>query len=366
MTRACDPGAGFLRLPISHILGTGFMPQRERGRTMGIASRRVGQTSLEITTLGLGAATLAGNVASVVNATARLTIDAAYDAGLRYFDCSPYYGYGRAEHLVGDQLRERSGWVLSTKVGRLLRPQKHPRDPADQWRDPFPFEGVFDYSYDGVMRSWEDSLQRLGLDHVDILYVHDLGLFTHKTPERLAPMFRTAMESGYKALDELRRNGDIKAIGLGVDDAEPIGEALDHGTWDVFLLAGRYTLLEQAPLHTIFPKLEKHGASIVVGGPFNSGVLAGRENWNYSQAPASVIERVEGLKRVAAAHAVPLAAAALQFPLAHPLVASVIPGPRAPEEMDQLVDWWNLPIPAAFWSDLRGEGLLDSEAPVPT
>ncbi len=333
---------------------------------MRIATRRVGETTLEVSALGLGAATLAGNVAGVANATARRTIDAAYESGLRYFDTSPYYGYGRSEHLVGDQLRDRTGWALSTKVGRLLRPLKHPRDAADQWRDPFPFEGVFDYSYDGVMRSYEDSLQRLGLDHVDILYVHDLGLFTHKTPERLAPLFRTAMESGYKALDELRRNGNIKAIGLGVDDAEPIGDALDHGKWDVFLLAGRYTLLEQEPLHTIFSKVEKHGASIVVGGPFNSGVLAGGETWNYARAPADVIERVAGLKRVAAAHGVPLAAAALQFPLAHPVVASIIPGPRSPDEMTQLVDWWEMPIPAAFWRDLKGEGLLDSAAPVPT
>jgi D-threo-aldose 1-dehydrogenase len=332
---------------------------------MDFTTRRVGRTALAVTPLGLGCATLAGNVASVTNATARETIDAAYDSGLRYFDTSPYYGYGRSEHLVGDQLRERSGWVLSSKVGRLLKPLKNPRAPTDQWRDPFPFEAVFDYSYDGVMRSYEDSLQRLGLDHVDILYMHDLGLFTHGTPERLAPLFRTAMESGYKALDELRRNGDIKAIGLGVDDAEPIGDALDHGTWDVFLLAGRYTLLEQAPLHDIFPKVAGHGASIVVGGPFNSGVLVGGDTFNYGRAPADVIERVAALRRVADAHGVPLAAAALQFVAAHPVVASVIPGPRTPDELGQILAWWKTPVPAAFWADLKDEGLLDSQAPVP-
>ncbi len=333
---------------------------------MTFTTRRIGRTQLEVTTLGLGAATLAGNVANVTNAKSRMTIDAAFDAGLRYFDTSPYYGYGRSEHLVGDQLRDRTGWVLSTKVGRLLKPLRHPRAPTDQWRDPFPFEGVFDYSYDGVMRSYEDSLQRLGLDRIDILYIHDLGLFTHGTPERLAPLFRTAMESGYKALDELRRNGDIKAFGLGVDDAEPIADALDHGTWDVFLLANRYTLLEQAPLHDVLPMVEKHGASIVVGGPFNSGVLVGGETWNYGRAPAAVVERVAGLKRVADAHGVPLAAAALQFPLAHPAVASVIPGPRAPEELAQIIAWLETPIPTGLWSDLKGQGLLDSAAPVPT
>ena len=332
---------------------------------MEFATRRVGQTALEVTPLGLGAATLAGNVASVSNATARKTIDAAYESGLRYFDTSPYYGYGRSEHLVGDQLRERTGWVLSSKVGRLLKPLRNPRAPGDQWRDPFPFEGVFDYSYDGVMRSYEDSLQRLGLDRIDILYMHDLGLFTHGTPERLAPLFRTAMESGYRALDELRRNGDIKAIGLGVDDAEPIAEALDHGRWDVFLLAGRYTLLEQAPLHDVFPKVERHGASIVVGGPFNSGILVGGRNWNYAEAPAEVVARVNGLKQVADAHGVPLAAAALQFVAAHPVVASVIPGPRTPDELARILAWWAEPVPAAFWRDLKAAGLLDSAAPVP-
>ncbi len=333
---------------------------------MRITTRRIGRTELAVTALGLGAATLAGNVAHVTNSRSRMTIDTAYESGLRYFDTSPYYGYGRSEHLVGDQLRERTGWVLSTKVGRLLKPLRHPRSPGDQWRDPFPFEGVFDYSYDGVMRSYEDSLQRLGLDRIDILYMHDLGLFTHRTPERLAPLFRTAMESGYRALDELRRNGDIKAFGLGVDDAEPIAEALDHGTWDVFLLAGRYTLLEQAPLRDVLPKVAEHGASLVIGGPFNSGVLVGGETWNYARAPANVLERANGLKRVADAHGVPLAAAALQFPLAHPAVASVIPGPRAPEEMKQILQWWQTPVPAAFWSDLKGQGLLDSAAPVPT
>ncbi len=333
---------------------------------MPFTTRRVGRTDLAITTLGLGGATLGGNIADISIETSRAIVDAAHDAGVRYFDTSPYYGYGRSEHLVGDQLRERGGWVLSTKVGRLLSPLRGPRDPADQWRNPFPFAARFDYSYDGVMRSYEDSLQRLGLDHIDILYIHDLGLFTHKTPERLAPLFVTAMESGYLALDELRRNGDIKAFGLGVDDAEPIADCLQYGRWDVFLLANRYTLLEQAPLATVFPAVETHGASVVIGGPFNSGVLVGRDAWNYRNAPSEIVARAAGLKRVADAHGVPLAAAALQFTLAHPVVASVIPGPRTPQEMAEIVAWLETPIPAAFWSDLKGERLLDSAAPVPT
>ncbi len=332
---------------------------------MNIGTRRVGRTTLQVGELGLGGATLGGNMDAVTDAMARSIVTSAFDSGVRYFDTAPYYGYGRSEHVVGDALRGRTDWVLSTKVGRLLKPRRTPQAPDDLWRDPHPFEAVFDYSYDAIMRSYEDSLQRLGLDRIDILYIHDIDVFTHGSEANQQAMFLQAMEHAYKALDELRRNGDIKAIGLGVNEVGPIADALQHGTWDVFLLAGRYTLLEQKPLTTLFPALEKHGASIVVGGPFNSGVLAGGETWNYRQAPADVFERVKGLKRVADAHKVPLAAAALQFPLAHPIVASVIPGPRSTEELKQILAWLEMKIPAGLWSDLKSEGLLDAAAPVP-
>ncbi len=333
---------------------------------MKLDTRRVGRTSLEVTCLGLGGATLGGNMEHVIDSNARMIVVDAYDTGVRYFDTAPFYGYGRSEHVVGDELRTRKDWVLSTKAGRLLAPLRGPRTKDEGWKDPFPFEVVYDYTYDGIMRSYEDSLQRLGLNRIDILYIHDIDVSTHKSVEIQQTMFKTAMDSGYKALDELRRNGDIKAIGLGVNEAKPIADALEHGTWDVFLLAGRYTLLEQQTLHEFLPAVQKHGASIVIGGPFNSGVLVGRDTFNYQRAPADVVERVAGLRRVADAHNVPLAAAALQFPLAHPVVASVIPGPRSAEELNQIFAWWNLPIPAAFWSDLKGEGLLDSAAPIPT
>jgi D-threo-aldose 1-dehydrogenase len=333
---------------------------------MAIGTRRVGRTNLKISVLGLGGATLGGNMEKVTDADARMIVLAAYDAGVRYFDTAPFYGYGRSEHVVGDELRGRSGWVLSTKVGRLLKPRRKPQDPGDAWKNPHPFEPVFDYSYDGIMRSYEDSLQRLGLDHIDILYIHDVDLFTHGTPEKQQAVFLKAMDEAYRALDELRRNGNVKAIGLGVNEEKPVADALQHGQWDVFLLAGRYTLLEQAPLKALFPALEKHGASVVIGGPFNSGVLVGGTTWNYREAPADVVKRVTGLKRVTAAHNVPLAAAALQFVLASPRVTSVIPGPRSAEEFNQILEWWETPIPAQLWRDLKSEGLLDSAAPVPT
>jgi D-threo-aldose 1-dehydrogenase len=331
---------------------------------MTLETRRLGGTSVEVTVLGLGSATLGGNMAQLTDADARRLVTDAYDSGIRYFDTAPFYGYGRSEHMVGDGLRFKDGWVLSTKVGRRLRPRTTPQAANDPWTRPLPFEPWFDYSYDGTMRSYEDSLQRLGLDHIDILYIHDIDVFSHGA-EQQPRMHRAAMEGSYKALDELRRTGAVKAIGLGVNEAKPIADALQHGRWDCFLLAGRYTLLEQDPLDSLFPALEEHGASIVIGGPFNSGVLVGRETWNYVKAPAEVLDRVRAIARVCDAHGVPLAAAALQFPLAHPLVASVIPGPRSAEELNQIIAWAEAAIPPSLWSDLKNEKLIAANAPVP-
>ena len=331
---------------------------------MTLETRRLGQTSVDVTVIGLGCATLAGNAEAVSEAEAKAIVSTAFDAGIRYFDTAPFYGYGGSEHAVGNGLRQRDDWVLSTKVGRLLKPRRTPRDPADAWKNPFPFEPVFDYSYDGVMRSFEDSQQRLGLNRVDILYIHDVDTYTHG-PQVAPKMFDVAMRGAYKALDELRRNGQIRAIGLGVNNSEPVAAALDHGKWDAFLLAGRYTLLEQEPVRTLFPALKKHGASIVIGGPFNSGVLVGRDLWNYGRVPEPVMKKVKAIAAVCDAHKVPLPAAALRFPLAHPVVASIIPGPRSVAELTEILGWWNTKIPAGLWSDLKGAKLIDAEAPVP-
>jgi D-threo-aldose 1-dehydrogenase len=331
---------------------------------MEFATRKVGRTALKLPVFGLGCATLAGNGVQIIDSDARTIVIDAYDAGVRYFDTAPFYGYGRSEHLVGDILRHEESWVLSTKVGRRLRPRLGPQKPGDAWVGPLPFEIVFDYSYDGAMRSYEDSLQRLGVNHIDILYIHDVDDFTHG-PDVQPKMHRAAMEGAYRALDELRRNGDIKAIGLGVNQAKPIADALEHGQWDCFLLAGRYTLLEQEPLEALFPAIEKHGASVVIGGPFNSGVLVGRDLWNYARVPEPIMQRVKAIARVCEAHGVAMPAAALQFPLAHPLVVSTIPGPRSAAELNQILDWWQIPIPASFWSDLKSDGLLPAGAPVP-
>ena len=331
---------------------------------MNFEMKRIGRTSAEVTAFGLGGATLGGSVQAVNEADARTMIIDALDSGIGYFDTAPFYGYGRSEHLIGDELRDRTGWVLSTKAGRRLRARRRPQDASDPWRKPFPFEPFFDYSYDGIMRSYEDSLQRLGMNRIDILFLHDVDAFTHGKDAQPG-VFQKAMDSAYKALDELRAAGEVKAIGIGVNEAKPIADALAHGQWDCFLLAGRYTLLEQAPLAELFPALAKHGASVVIGGPFNSGILVGGETWNYARAPESVVNRAKAIARVCAAHTVPLAAAALKFPLAHPVVASVIPGPRTTNELNQIFEWWQQPIPASLWSDLKNEGLIEANAPVP-
>jgi D-threo-aldose 1-dehydrogenase len=326
-------------------------------------TRRIGRTALAVTSLGLGCATLGGSRYGVRRETAEAIVRAAWAAGVRYVDTAPFYGCGQAERCVGDALREvrRDDWVLSTKVGRLLRAHLGNRDGNGR---PMPFDAVFDYSYDAVMRSFEDSLQRLGLARIDILFAHDIGARTHG-PEAHPGLMRTLREGGYRALESLRRSGAVSAIGIGVNEREVLLEALDWGDWDAFLLAGRYTLLEQAPLDDLLPKCAAAGVSLVVGGPLNSGILAGRETWNYAPAPAEIIARVDAIRRVCDSHNVPLAAAALQFPLAHPVVAAIIPGPRDAAEFTANLALLRHPIPAALWADLRQAGLLHPQAPVP-
>jgi len=327
--------------------------------------RRIGRTSLEVTVFGLGCATLGASRIDVSREEAQAIVGAAWAAGVSYIDTAPFYGFGQAERCVGDAMRwvPRDQWVLSTKVGRLLRPSPTTAQ-TDGRRHPLPFEAVYDYSYDAIMRSFEDSLQRLGLARIDILYVHDIGARTHGA-EAHPGLMRTLRDSGYRALKELQSAGIVRAIGIGVNEREVLLEALEWGDWDAFLLAGRYTLLEQAPLADLLPKCLEAGTSIVVGGPLNSGILAGRDTWNYDAAPSEIVARVDAIKAVCDSHRVPLAAAALQFPLAHPAVAAIIPGPRNVEEFHANLKLLQHPIPARLWADLRDAGLLDPRAPTP-
>jgi len=324
--------------------------------------RQVGRTDLMIDTLGLGGAPLGGNFVDLDYAQAAELIQAAKDAGIGFFDTAPWYGFGRSERVMGDLLRH-SDYILSDKVGRLLKPGPVANPAEFGMVEPLPFHVVYDYGYDAIMRAFEDSLQRLGLDRIDILLAHDIGTFTHGDENALH--FRDLAEGGYRAMDELRRGGHVKAIGIGVNENEACMDALGIGDWDIFLLAGRYTLLEQTPLRDLFPACRDAGTTIICGGPFNSGVLVGREMWNYAKAPAEVVDKVRKIGALADEHGVPLAAAALQFPLANDIITSVIPGPRNAGELRQILEWFNTPIAGAFWTALQSAGLLEEGAPVP-
>jgi D-threo-aldose 1-dehydrogenase len=330
-----------------------------------LENRRVGRTDLMMTTLGLGGATLSGSFSAVSPEQARATVSHALDSGITYVDTAPHYGFGRSEHFVGDVLRARPGEaLLSTKVGRVMQPVRGPFAHGTEFVDPFPFRGVYDYSYDGIMRSFEDSLQRLGMSSVDIIYVHDIGAGTHGV-EANKPHWQAFTQGGYRALRELRDSGAVKAIGLGVNEWQVLMEAFAIGDWDVFLLAGRYTLLEQTSLNPFLSTCLERGASVVVGGPFNSGILVGGPTFNYGKAPEAIVAKVAAITAVCQQFNVPLPAAALQFPLTHPAVCNVLPGPRSPAELDGILDWWNIAIPDELWTTLAARDLLAPGTPIP-
>jgi D-threo-aldose 1-dehydrogenase len=331
--------------------------------------RNLGNTQLRVTEIGFGGAPLGNLFAVVTEADAQASLATAWDSGCRLFDTAPLYGYGLSERRFGDALREkqREQYVLSTKVGRLLRPGMVGRGDIADFRSPMPFHAEFDYSYDATMRSFEDSLQRLGLDRIDIALIHDIGRDWHGANQ--PAMFRQAMAGAAKALAELKAAGTIGAIGVGLNEADVCEDALQAGDFDCFLLAGRYTLLEQGPLDRLFPACRKRNVSIIIGGAFNSGLLArvGHPDatYNYGAVPPEIAQRAAALHEVCSRHGVPLPAAALQFPLGHPVVASVIPGARNAAEVASHWEWARLAIPSALWEDLRARGLLHPEAPVP-
>jgi D-threo-aldose 1-dehydrogenase len=328
---------------------------------------------LNFTRLGFGTAPLGNLYRALSEEEARRTLDSAWDAGVRYFDTAPQYGLGLAETRLNGFLREHRAErpLLSTKVGRLLQVS----DPSERtgigkFFDVPSRKQRYDYSYDGVMRSIEFSLERLGVDAVDILFCHDVDAFTHGSREASDRRVAEFMAGGYRALWELRAARVVKAIGAGVNEWE-VCEALAHaGDFDLFLLAGRYTLLEQEALRSFLPLCLARGIGIVVGGPFNSGILAIGPKpgafYNYEPAPPHVLERVTRIEAVCRSHGVPLAAAALAFPLAHPAIVSVIPGGQTPEEVRQNADLLSHPIPGALWRDLKREDLLRADAPTPT
>jgi D-threo-aldose 1-dehydrogenase len=323
--------------------------------------------------LAIGAAPLGNLYSALADAQAVDVVRHALDAGIRYFDTAPHYGNGLSEHRVGAALRDvsRDAYALSSKVGRLLVPDA--TAPRDQhgYVGVLPFRQAFDYSYEGALRSIDDSLQRLGVSRLDVVYVHDVDVATHgdAQPQR----FREAMDGACRALARLRDEGAIAGFGLGVNDWRVCVDALAHVDLDYLLLAGRYTLLDQTALPELMPQCERRGVRVVVGGPFNSGILATGAHpaggatpyFNYEPAPPHIIARVEALERVCAAYAVPLRAAALQFPLAHPAVITVLAGARNRDEVSENLRLARASIPREFWSALRDERLVAVGAPLP-
>ena len=338
-----------------------------------LPTRRIGKTGIEVTTLGLGGAPIGGFRATIPDSEAMALSEAAWQAGVRYYDTSPFYGYGRSELRMGAALRDkpRGDFVLSTKIGRLLHAMKPGEaPPADFRQNGLPgFAPVFDYTYDGVMRSLEHSTLRLGLSRIDILLVHDVDFWTIRDRAVLDQRFRTVMDSGFRALDELRRAGVIGAIGVGINEADTSLRFIQAGDFDCMLLAGRYTLLEQGALDGFLPECVKRGVSVILGGPYNSGILTGNvkpgATHDYVAAPAALVDKAQKIEAVCRRHGVELGAAALQFPLFHPAVASVIPGALSVAEVVQNAGRLSAPLPSDLWSELKREGLLDPAAPTP-
>jgi D-threo-aldose 1-dehydrogenase len=335
--------------------------------------RKIGKTALEVTELGLGGAPMGGFRAAISDAEAMALTDAAYAGGVRYFDTSPYYGYGRSELRMGAALREkpRDTYLLSTKIGRVMHAMKPGETPPADFRaNGLPgFAPVFDYTYDGIMRSLEQSHLRLGLARIDIALIHDVDFWTTKDRAILEERFKTVMESGFKALDELRKAGIIGAIGVGINEADTSLRFIQAGDFDCMLLAGRYTLLEQGGLEAFLPECVKRNVSVILGGPYNSGILTGGvkpgATHDYVAAPPHLIEKAQKIEAVCQRHGVKLGAAAMQFPLFHPAVASVIPGALSVAEVTQNIGHLAATIPVELWSELKHEKLLAANAPTP-
>jgi D-threo-aldose 1-dehydrogenase len=336
-----------------------------------ITKQKLGRSSLDVTALGFGTAPLGDQFKVVSEEESRSTFDLAWDAGVRYFDTAPMYGHGLAEHRTGEALRHRprGEYILSTKVGRMLMPAKRETIDFTPWVDALPFRIAYDYTYDATMRSIEHSLQRLALEFIDIAFIHDIDGFTH-APERQGFYFRQAMDGAFKALHRLRDEGVLKAIGVGVNEWQVCEAALREADFDCFLLAGRYTLLEQDALDSFLPLCEQRGVAVALGGCFNSGILATGAipgaRYNYAPASPAMMDRVARIEGVCSEFSVSLKAAAQQFVLAHPCIPTVLVGTSKVAHLQDNIDLLTMPIPHAFWRALKDRAFIKAEAPVPS
>ena len=322
---------------------------------------------------GLGGAPLGNLFAAIPDSDAVALIRHAYASGTRYFDTAPHYGQGLSEHRFGEALRNvpRESFLLSTKVGRLLTPSSTAAKDQNGYVDVLPFVQHFDYTSEGVTRSLEDSLQRTGLSRIDFVYIHDIDVATHG--DAYPKHFQDMLDGALPALAALKAAGTIRGYGLGVNGVAICLDTLRHSDLDVILLAGRYTLADQSALATLLPECVRRGVAVVLGGPFNSGILASgsrpgngsRPYFDYAPAPEHMVARVAAIESACVEYAIPLKAAALQFPLGHPAIACVLPGARSRLEFDDNVSLAKLPIPKEFWQALHDRSLVDPTSPLP-
>jgi D-threo-aldose 1-dehydrogenase len=338
------------------------------------ATRELGRTGLALTQAGMGSAPLGDLWERIPESRAEATFAAAWAGGVRYFDTAPWYGNTLAEHRLGHFLRQQppGSFAVSTKVGRVYRRSRGPDDPPlGPWAGGLPFVFRFDYTYDGVMRSYEDNLQRLGLPRVDLLVIHDLDIGYHGDDAGIERCFRQLEDGGgLRALQELKSAGEIEGYGAGINEHPMIGRFPERIDLDFFLVAMPYTLLDQSPLDDSFRRCAERGVGIVIGSPYASGILAtgpvAGARYNYAPASPDTLEKMRRIEAVCRRHGVPLPAAALQFPLGHSAVATIIPGAVAPAEVERNLAHLRTAIPADLWAELKSDGLLHPEAPVPT
>jgi D-threo-aldose 1-dehydrogenase len=334
-----------------------------------LATRKLGKSELDVSVLGFGGVPIGDFWAKMSDETAIATVQRAAESGLSLFDTSPLYGHGLSEHRIGQVLRqrERSSFVLSTKVGRILEPMNETKINRGWFAGGLNFEARYDYSYDGVMRSLEHSLHRLGMNRVDVLLIHDIDVWTHGADYGMR--LQQVMEGCYPALKKLRSAGVVRAIGIGVNEIAPSLHFARETDIDCILLAGRYTLLEHAALDELLPLCSQKNIGIMLGGPYNSGILATGAvpgaTYNYKPAPPATMERVAKIEAICKRHGEPIAAVALQFPLGHVCVSSMIPGAAKPEEVDRNITLMQRKIPKALWAELKYESLMPETAPVP-
>ena len=334
-----------------------------------LPSRPLGRSGLMPSALGFGGAPLGDLYARLDEATAITTVEAALAAGVSLIDTSPLYGHGLSEHRIGAALRRsgRKDVIISTKVGRVAEPFAG-RGDGSGYLGGLPHGLRFDYSYDGAMRSLEQSALRLGVDRLDIVLIHDIDVWTHGA-DRIEGRFAEAMDGAYRALERLRSAGAVKAIGVGVNEAEMCERFARAGDFDAMLLAGRYSLLEQPALASFMPLALEKGIGLMLGGVFNSGILATGPvpgaRYNYRPAPPEILARIAAIEAICARHGVPLRRAALQFPLGHPAVSSLVMGAVTPAEVADQIAALSAPIPAALWGELKAERLLGADVPVP-